>query len=78
MTTLLTMIQDAEQIQERINGWPITWRLRIGDHERIRRILHRANLLTTCTVCGAIMDTAVHHVDCILCGSGNTVSTYYC
>lgn len=79
MSSLIEMVESAEAVQSRINGWPIAWRQRIPDHERLlAKILHRANLETYCTNCGAVMDTAINPVDCVLCGSLNTCSPYYC
>ena len=79
MASLIEMVESAEAVQARINGWPRHWRLRMPDHERLlAKILHRANLETECTVCGAVMDTAINPVECVLCGSLSTCSPYYC
>lgn len=77
-TGLKEMAESAEAVQSRINSWPRYWRLKMGDHERLlAKTLHRANLETQCTVCGSVMDTAINHVDCIVCGSPHTCSLYY-
>lgn len=79
MKGLIERTISAEATQERINDWPRRWRLRIWDHKHLMvRLLHRANLETYCTTCGAVMDTAINHVDCLLCGSADTCSPYYC
>lgn len=77
-TSLIEMVKSAEAVQARINDWPIAWRQRIPDHEKLlARTLHRANLETSCTVCGAVMDTTINPIECVLCGSLSTCSPYF-
>ncbi len=79
MPSLIKMTESAISIQHRINYLSIAKRLRLLDHEQLMaKMLHRTNLETYCTVCGAVMDTAIEPVDCVVCGSIHTCSPYYC
>ena len=78
MQGLKSMINSAEELQSRINDWPVSWRLRIPDWSVVMRLLHKYNLLTQCKSCGAVQDTSVNPVLCDICSSDNTASEYYC
>ena len=79
MKSLEQRVISAEAVQGQINGWPLRWRKRMVDHERLlAKTKHTANLETLCTNCWSVMDTAINHVNCIVCGSANTCSPYYC
>ena len=79
MLGLIEATEKAQEIEDRINGWPIDRRKRAtGDHEKLlAKTLHRYNLETQCTKCYAVMDTAINPVRCNKCGSSDTVSPYY-
>lgn len=74
-------IEKAERIQEKFNSLSPAKRIKafLRHWNMMLKIMNRYRLSCTCDDCGAIMDSfRAYEEGCILCGSPNIVSEYYC
>lgn len=81
MLSLAKRIERAERIQ---NFWNYALtkkqREKLSDEQEqlVNSLFKKAGCETVCTECYSIMDTSTTPVSCVVCGSSNTVSPYYC
>lgn len=81
MLSLVERIKRAERIQEFWNhDLTKANREKLCDEQEalVNQLFRMSGCETQCTACLAVMDTATTPIKCIICGSPNTVSPYYC
>ena len=78
MESLVKKMARSQEIQDRWNNLKDRKRAYESNETKWQQIFKRVGLETMCTECYAVMDTAFEPIKCIMCGSSDTVSPYYC